>query len=205
MMMNLMLLFISYLIGSIPTAMLVSKARSGKDIRDMGDGNMGARNTTHVLGWRAGILVAVVDFNKGMLAVLLMRHFNSNLDWQLVAGLCAVLGHDFPVFAGFKGGQGMATILGMLLILIPVETLVGLACFGIAYLFWHNFDLSAGLGLATLAFLAWRSDRPNLMEGFIVVLFLSIPVKKALDWPRRHRLAGNRIVDPQGTDAAQHH
>jgi glycerol-3-phosphate acyltransferase PlsY len=186
---NIFVLLISYLIGSIPTAVLVSRARAGKDIREMGDGNMGARNTKHVLGWRAGILVAVIDFCKGMLVVLLMRAYNPNLDWQLLAGICAVLGHDFPVFAGFKGGQGMATTLGVLIILIPGEALVGLAFFGVAYLLWRHFDLSAGLGLGTVAFLVWRSDQPTLMLWFTIALFLAIPAKKALDWPRRHRLA----------------
>jgi acyl phosphate:glycerol-3-phosphate acyltransferase len=186
---NLFVLLISYLIGSIPTAVLVSRARAGKDIREMGDGNMGARNTTHVMGWRAGTLVAVIDFCKGMLVVLLMHAYNPSLDWQLLAGICAVLGHDFPVFASFKGGQGMATTLGVLIILIPVEALVGLACFGVAYLLWRNFDLSAGLGLGTVAFLVWRSDQPTLMLWFTIVLFLAIPAKKVLDWPRRRRLA----------------
>jgi glycerol-3-phosphate acyltransferase PlsY len=178
----------AYLCGSLPTALLVSHLMAGVDIREVGDGNMGARNTTHVLGWRAGIIVAVVDFSKGALAVGLARSFNLSLEVQLAAGACAVLGHDFPIFARFRGGQGMAVTLGALFVLMPVETSIGLMSFGVSYLFMRSFDPSAAVGLGMVAFLVYVRNESGLLLGTTVLLFLSIPAKKAVDWPRRRRL-----------------
>ena len=176
------------MLGSLPTALIVSKSLTGEDIRELGDGNMGARNVTHVLGWGAGIFVAVMDFCKGGGAVLLAQGFTPDTGWQLVAGCAAVIGHDFPIWAKFKGGQGMATTLGVLFFLVPTATVWGLAIFLLAYLVIRNFDLSAGLGLGSLAFLVWYIHADILILYLAVVLFLAIPIKKIIDWPRRKRL-----------------
>lgn len=178
----------AYLLGSLPTALIVSRLVAGVDIREIGDGNMGARNVTRTLGWGPGITVGVTDFSKGALAVLLARAFHLNLGWQLMAGAFAVLGHDFPLWAGLRGGQGMAAILGMLFVLTPMETLIGLGGFAAAYLIMRSFDPSAAVGLGLLALLAWQQDEPPLLLGCTVLLFLSIPAKKAMDWPRQRRL-----------------
>jgi glycerol-3-phosphate acyltransferase PlsY len=189
---DLFVLVISYLIGSLPTALIVSRAVAGVDIRQIGDGNMGARNVTHTLGWGPGIFVAVVDFSKGGLAVLLARQLGYSLNWQLAAGVCAVLGHDFPIYARFRGGQGMASILGTLVVFMPLQTFFGLILFGVAYWHWRSFDLSAALGLGLLAAFAWYTHQPIVLIVYTVLLFISIPAKKALDWPRRRQLrAGN--------------
>jgi glycerol-3-phosphate acyltransferase PlsY len=183
-----LIMLVAYLLGSVPTALLVSRAVAGVDIREIGDGNMGARNVTCTLGWGPGILVGVIDFSKGALAVLLARVFDLGTGWQLLAGVCAVLGHDFPIYEGFRGGQGMAAILGTLFVFMPVATLGGLSVFGVSYLLLRNFDICAAMGLGMLAYLAWRLNQPGELIGYTVVLFLSIPGKKALDWPRRRRL-----------------
>ncbi len=185
---DLFVLVISYLIGSLPTALIVSRAVAGVDIRQIGDGNMGARNVTHTLGWGPGIFVAVVDFSKGGLTVLLARQLGYSLNWQLAAGVCAVVGHDFPIYARFRGGQGMASILGTLIVFMPLQTLFGLILFGITYWLWRNFDLSASLGLGLLAAVDGYTHQPTVLIIYTVLLFLSIPAKKVLDWPRRRRL-----------------
>jgi glycerol-3-phosphate acyltransferase PlsY len=185
---NLFVLLISYLIGSLPTAIIVSRAVAGVDIREIGDGNMGARNVTRTLGWGPGIFVAVVDFGKGGLSVLLARQVGCSLNWQIAAGVSAVLGHDFPIYARFRGGQGMASILGTLVVFMPIQTFFGLILFGVAYRLWRSFDLSAALGLGLLAAFAWYTRQPTILIVYTVSLFLSIPAKKALDWPRRRRL-----------------
>lgn len=185
---NLFALMASYLMGSVPTALLVSRAVAGVDIREIGDGNMGARNVTRTLGWGPGITVAVIDFCKGGLSVLLAQSLGLTLGWQMASGVSAVIGHDFSIFAGFRGGQGMASILGTLAVFLPLQTAMGLITFGAAYLLLHNFDLSAAIGLGLLAILTWYSDEPNLLSWYTIILFLSIPAKKALDWPRRRRL-----------------
>jgi len=199
---NLVVLVAAYLLGSLPTALIVSRAVAGVDIREIGDGNMGARNVTRTLGWGPGIVVASADFSKGALAVTLAQATRMPVEWQLAAGLCAVLGHDFPIFAGFRGGQGMAAILGMLFIFMPVETAYGLAGFGTAYIVTRNFDLSAGIGLGLLAYLGWYFDEEKALVGYAVILFLSIPAKKALDWPRRIRLK-RKALDEANAEEAQ--
>ena len=155
-------LMAAYLFGSVPTALILSHMMGRGDLRLLGDGNMGARNATHVLGWGAGAVVAGVDFSKGALAVALARQLNSAVPLQLAAGVAAVLGHDFPIWAGFRGGQGMATSLGVLSMLMPEPTLWGLGAFAGVYLVTHIFDLSAGCGLGLLVFLRLarrRTDR----------------------------------------------
>ncbi len=129
------LIIISYFIGSIPTALLISKRFFGIDIRDYGSGNMGATNTFRVLGSRYGTMVMIFDILKGMAAVMLynflpfyMNHELERTNLMLGLGLAAVVGHVFPIFAGFRGGKGVATLLGMVLAIQPV---IALSCIGI--------------------------------------------------------------------------
>ena len=173
---------LAYSSGSFPTAVWVTNRIIGQDIRQMGDGNSGARNVTHVLGWKAGIMVGLVDFTKGALAVFLVKGFGLSLCWQLIAGAAAVIGHDFPVFAGFRGGQGMATSLGTMVVLFTNETLFGLVILALLYVFTKHFDLSAAGGLGMLVFLLWRTGRPSAFLLYSIFLFLTIPLKKYLDY-----------------------
>lgn len=132
---ELVLIIIAYLIGSIPTALLVSKRFFGIDIREYGSGNMGATNTFRVLGSRYGTMVMLIDILKGMAAVMLynflpfyLHHELARTNLMLGLGLAAVAGHIFPVFANFKGGKGVATLLGMVLAIQPV---IAVCCIGI--------------------------------------------------------------------------
>jgi glycerol-3-phosphate acyltransferase PlsY len=186
---GLFCLVVAYVLGSLPTAVLVSRYVAGRDIREMGDGNMGARNVTHTLGYKAGALVAAADFSKGAISVFLAQSLAPSAAWQLGAGVSAVIGHDFPLFAGFRGGQGMATSLGVLVVLMPVQTLFGLMAFGGAYLITRHFDGSAGIGLGLIASLAFVAGLPVAWVAYAAVLFVSIGLKKWLDLPRRAALA----------------
>lgn len=132
---ELTLIVIAYFIGSIPTALLISKRFFGIDIRDYGSGNMGATNTFRVLGSRYGTMVMVFDILKGMAAVMLynflpfyLNHELERTNLMLGLGLAAVLGHVFPVFANFRGGKGVATLLGMVL---AIQPLIAVCCIGI--------------------------------------------------------------------------
>ena len=132
---ELVLIIISYLIGSIPTALLVSKRFFGIDIRNYGSGNMGATNTFRVLGSRYGTIVMIIDILKGLTAVMLynslpfyVSHELERTNLMLGLGTAAVLGHVFPIFANFRGGKGVATLLGMVLAIQPV---IALSCIGI--------------------------------------------------------------------------
>ncbi len=129
------LIIIAYLLGSIPTALIISRKYFGIDIRDYGSGNMGATNTFRVLGSRYGTIVMVFDILKGIAAVSLyifLPHYMSNeldrTNFMIGLGLAAVLGHVFPVFANFKGGKGVATLFGMILAVQPV---IAISCVGV--------------------------------------------------------------------------
>jgi acyl phosphate:glycerol-3-phosphate acyltransferase len=132
---ELILIVCAYLIGSIPTALIISKRFFGIDIREYGSGNMGATNTFRVLGSRYGTAVMIIDILKGMAAVALYNFLPYYLhnevertNFMIGLGLSAVLGHVFPVWAGFKGGKGVATLFGMILAMQPV---VAVSCVGV--------------------------------------------------------------------------
>ena len=159
----------------------------GLDIRGLGDGNMGARNTFHSVGPRFATMVAVIDFGKGALAVALAGALGLPLGLQLAVGLTGILGHDFPVFARFRGGQGTATSLGIMLVLFPVPTLEGLSAYAVLYLLIRKSNASCGIGGATVAMSLAVSHEWALL-GYAVFVFLCIPAKLAIDAPRRRAI-----------------
>ncbi len=132
---ELLLISCAYLIGSIPSALIISKAYFGIDIRDYGSGNMGATNTFRTLGSKYGVIVMAMDILKGVIASSLYELLPYYTDNEVARtnliiglGMAAVLGHLFPIFAKFRGGKGVATLFGMVLALQPV---VALACVGV--------------------------------------------------------------------------
>jgi glycerol-3-phosphate acyltransferase PlsY len=132
---ELFLIILAYLIGSIPTALIISKKFFGIDIRDFGSGNMGATNAFRVLGPKYGTIIMVLDILKGIFAVglfyFLPYYLTNELErtnFMMGLGLAAVVGHIFPVFANFKGGKGVATLLGML---IAVQPIIAVCCIGV--------------------------------------------------------------------------
>jgi acyl phosphate:glycerol-3-phosphate acyltransferase len=134
---ELLLIVLAYLIGSIPTALLISTKYFGIDIRDYGSGNMGATNTFRVLGKKYGTIVMICDILKGAAAVGLfyfMPYYLKNVNelertnFMIGLGLSAVIGHIFPIWANFKGGKGVATLFGMILAIQPV---IALSCVGV--------------------------------------------------------------------------
>ena len=151
------LILIAYLLGSIPTALIISKRFFGIDIRDYGSGNMGATNTFRVLGSKYGTIVMVFDILKGMAAVALYfflpYYLNNEVDrtnFMIGLGLAAVLGHVFPVFAGFKGGKGVATLFGMILAVQPVVAVSCVGVFLIVLYLTRYVSLSSILGAIML-------------------------------------------------------
>lgn len=142
---------IAYLLGSIPTSVWVGKAKFNVDVREHGSNNAGATNTFRILGKKAGIFVLVVDICKGAFAVLLpfiigFAEWKSDelIHLQLVTGVLAVLGHIFPLFAGFNGGKGVATSLGVIIGIHPPAALI---CIGVFLLF---FILSSFVSLGAI-------------------------------------------------------
>jgi glycerol-3-phosphate acyltransferase PlsY len=132
---ELFFIVLAYLIGSTPTALIISKRFFGIDIREYGSGNMGASNTFRVLGPKFGSIVMASDMIKGMAAVALFNFLPQYLHNELARtnlmiglGLAAVIGHIFPIWADFRGGKGVATLFGMILAIQPV---VAISCVGV--------------------------------------------------------------------------
>jgi glycerol-3-phosphate acyltransferase PlsY len=122
------------------------------------------------------------------LPVLLAYLLGLELGWRFLAGILVILGHDFPVFAGFKGGQGTASTLGVMSVLFPLPTLAGLTVYGGLYLVTRNSNLSCSFGGAVIAGIL-AVGQQWLLLAYAVALFLLIPIKKFLDSPRRRAIA----------------
>ncbi len=161
----------AYLMGSIPTAVWVGKAFHGIDVREHGSGNAGATNVIRVLGWKTGVPVLLIDMAKGCLAALLplFMHLSpagsaSLINLQIFTGLTAITGHMFPVFAGFKGGKGVATAAGAIAAIHPPVTLVCLGVFILIFIFTGIVSVSsmtAGIVLPVLLFTFFKT--PSLL------------------------------------------
>lgn len=190
---GIMTLFIfAYLLGSTPTALIISKRFKSLDIRSVGDGNMGAHNTFHEIGPRFGVLVAIVDFFKGVIPVFVAHVLGLGLAWQMTAGILTILGHDFPVFAKFQGGQGTATSLGTMLVLFTLPTIIGLISCGIIFLIIKNFNVSLAIGGAIIA-LALGISHQWILLAYAVPVFLFILLKLLIDSPRRKSIEMTKI------------
>jgi len=167
-----------YLLGSIPTAVWVSRLFHGTDIREHGSGNAGATNVIRVLGWKTGIPVMLVDIAKGWLAASLPLFFNmaekgssSLINLQILTGIAAISGHVYPVFAGFRGGKGVGTTVGVLLALNPLLTLSCLVVFLLVLLITGYVSVSSmSFGIAFPLFLFTIFDTPSLIFRIFSVL-----------------------------------
>lgn len=153
------IVILSYLVGSIPTSIIMSKAVKGIDIRNYGSGNAGGTNVMRVLGWKHGMLVILLDALKGVIAVVVVaRLYQGSVPFenatpfddftlvQIIAGIAAVVGHIWTIFAGFKGGKGIATALGMLMMIVTIDMLVAIGIFFVVVLVSRYVSLGSILG-----------------------------------------------------------
>lgn len=141
---------IAYFLGSIPTAVWVGRVRYGIDVREHGSKNAGATNTFRVLGKKPGIVVLCIDILKGFVSTFLpfiiltgTQESEYITNTQLVAGVCAVLGHIFPVFVRFKGGKGVATSLGVIIGIHPPAAGICIALFLVVFIVSNYVSLAA--------------------------------------------------------------
>lgn len=149
------ILVVSYLIGSIPTSIIASKIFKGIDIRNFGSGNAGGTNAFRVLGWKAGLFVTLFDMFKGVAVVIWVVGFfeynhqvgelpeMNRIALRLLAGIAAVVGHVYTVFAGFKGGKGVSTAAGMLIGVAPITMLIVTAVFFLTMFLSRYVSLSS--------------------------------------------------------------
>ena len=174
----LLTLILSYLLGSIATAVWTGKIFHGIDVREHGSGNAGATNVIRVLGWKTGIPVLLIDVLKGWVATMLPVFFNLAgegtallTNYQILAGLAVVTGHIFPVFAGFRGGKGVATIFGVLLAVHPMVTISCLGVFLCVMLITGYVSLSSmSAGVAFPLFLLLFFNTPSVYFKIFSIL-----------------------------------
>jgi len=141
-------IIIGYLLGSIPTAYIVSRLRKGIDIRTVGSRNMGGANVMREIGTPEGVFVGLIDIAKGAVAILIAQALNISELWVFGAGFAALVGHNFPVFAGFRGGKGSATVIGIFLVLAPEAILVTLVVVVIPFFTTRKFSAAILIGIA---------------------------------------------------------
>ncbi len=189
------IIILSYLIGSIPTSIIISKAAKGIDIREHGSGNAGGTNVMRVLGWKHGVLVILLDALKGVLVVVVVARlhygsipfenatpFDDFTLVQIIAGISAVIGHIWTVFAGFKGGKGIATALGMLLMIVTVDMLIAIGVFILVVTFSRYISLGslAGAVAVPLALIVreniFNVDIPNYNTLLPFLIFVTLLV-----------------------------
>lgn len=149
----------AYLIGSIPTSVWIGRMFYGVDVRTKGSKNAGATNTIRVLGYKAGIPVLIFDVLKGWFAVYIANYFWNEsltfpdlLDLKIILAIAAVLGHIFPVYVGFKGGKGIATLFGIGIALFPEAALIVVGIFILVFIFTGYVSLSSIIASVSFPF-----------------------------------------------------
>jgi len=182
---EIILIILAYLIGSIPTAVWISKSFFGIDIRDYGSGNAGATNTFRVLGSKWGSMVMLVDVTKGLIAtslyIFIPYYLNNELartNFMIALGMMAILGHIFPIFANFRGGKGVATLLGMALAIQPMVALICLGVFIITLLSTRFVSLSSMLaGVAFMVLILFIfNERETVYRLFAIIVALMVVI-----------------------------
>jgi acyl phosphate:glycerol-3-phosphate acyltransferase len=183
-----LLLAASYLFGALPFGLLIAKWWKGIDVREHGSGNIGATNVLRVVGKPAGVLVFTLDVVKGLWPPLAAQALGLRAEWQLVAGLAAVLGHNFSPFLGFKGGKGVSTSLGLLFGMAWKVGLTAWALWGLVVLLSRFVSLGsivAAAALTPLTLLFYRGDNVRLALAVVAGLFAIF----------RHRANIRRLID----------
>ncbi len=194
------IIILSYLVGSIPTSILITKLVKGIDIRKYGSGNAGGTNVIRVLGWKVGVLVIAIDIFKGYVAAMMVTKlmygqipFNNVTPFdditviRVIAGTSAILGHIWTAFGGFRGGKGIATAGGVLLGLATIEVLVSIGIFFIVFVLSRYVSLGSISG--AIAFPLTMFMRHNLwnvdLQGYNTLIFFSIGISLLLLYTHR--------------------
>lgn len=165
----------AYLVGSIPTGLLLAKGLGGVDIRETGSGNIGATNVYRTLGRKVGLLTLVGDCLKGLVPVLIAGLIGMNALWVSLIGLSAFLGHVYTVFLGFKGGKGVATALGVFLAVSPLSVLSALAVFSLVLYKWRYVSLASITAAAAMpSLLALIDGRPEIVGMSLLIAAMVI-------------------------------
>lgn len=182
-----LIIILSYIVGSIPTGLLIGRWFKGIDIREHGSGNIGSTNVMRTLGWKLGLLVQTGDIMKGLFAVLVIARlhygdfpFNNRTPFdditivQIIAGASAVIGHIFSVFLNFNGGKGINTAAGMLVGIAPIDISIAVIVFAIV-LFSTGYvslgSLSAATAFPTTMFIRFNVFNVDIPSYHTLILF----------------------------------
>jgi acyl phosphate:glycerol-3-phosphate acyltransferase len=154
------LIVAAYLLGSIPFALVLARRWSGRDLRRIGSGNLGAANALRASGVKAGVAVAILDMLKGALSVMIAERLSGSAAAPAAAGVAAIVGHIYPVWLRFRGGKGVATACGVFAVLTPFAVPPALAMF--AAIVWITRYVSLGSVAASIALpaIAYAIDSP---------------------------------------------
>lgn len=193
----------AYMVGSIPTSVWVGRLFHGVDVRDHGSGNAGATNTIRVLGLKTGIPVLVFDAFKGWIVVILaplsglfITGSDAYVNFQLSMGISAVLGHLFPVYAGFRGGKGVATLFGVIIALFPGAFGLVLLLFAVIFAITRIVSLSsiiAAITFPVVVIFLFHVETPSLIL-FSMVIAVFIPVTHQKNIVRLFRGEESKMV-----------
>jgi len=200
---------LSYIVGSIPTGIILSKWRHGFDIRSKGSGNAGGTNVFRVLGWKSGVFVIIVDGLKGVIATTIVARlfwdpalpfynhtpFDDFTIIQMICGGAAVIGHVWTMFAGFKGGKGIATGAGMLIGIAPTEFAVSIAVFIIFFFAFRYVSLGSIMGAAAfpLSLIIRYNILSDEIHSYKTLVFFSTGIALFLIYS--HRTNIKRLID----------
>jgi glycerol-3-phosphate acyltransferase PlsY len=167
-------IIIGYLLGAIPFAYIIARAKKGIDIRDKGSRNVGALAAWRETGPAFGIIALCADVGKGVLTIYAARWLGLDIIWICAAGFAAVVGHNWPVFLKFHGGKGASTIMGVLLALMPAQFAIGLGIAILIIIPTSNIRLGM-IGLACIPLIAWLFHKPAeyIYYSLFLILFLA--------------------------------
>ncbi|MBM4167149.1 MAG: glycerol-3-phosphate 1-O-acyltransferase PlsY [Ignavibacteria bacterium] len=198
-----LVILLSYIIGSFPTSIIISKLKGGIDIRNYGSGNAGGTNVIRVFGWKVGVGVILFDAVKGLIAVLLVARvmydalpfknytpFDDFTVVQIIAGISAISGHIWSIFANFRGGKGVATTLGIFLGLAPIELGITMAIFFLVL--GISKYISLGSVVAGVSFPVVMVVRHNIfhahLTGYNTLIYVSIGLSLLLIFTHRSNI-----------------
>ena len=183
----IILIILAFLIGSIPSSVWIGRIFFKVDIRKMGSGNAGATNTIRVLGWKAGIPVLIIDIFKGWIAVYIANFFlfdfvgNQFIYFKIILATSAVLGHIFPIYVGFHGGKGVATLLGVGIALFPLASLIIAGLFLVILFISRIVSISSIIASIAfpivVIFILNTEEVPLIILSIVVAVFVPITHK----------------------------
>jgi glycerol-3-phosphate acyltransferase PlsY len=165
-----LIIALGYLLGSVPTAYIAGRILKGVDIRQIGDGNMGAANAYRQLGPRVGFMVGIVDAAKGALAVLIALALDAPQAVVLLSGAAAVFGHNWPLFLGFRGGRGESTTIGVLLAVLTIPMLIVAAPAILAHFIFRDTTKAAAFIFVPLPFVCWLLGLSGVLIAYSIAL-----------------------------------